>query len=92
LKPVKSPWAVLGKSNFANINIEQLADKVILCLDNDGSKIVTDKKIHEAVEQLQSHGKQVRIIIPETAYKRIKSFFFGFHLLASYTANSMSWP
>ena len=58
--------AVLGKSNFTNINLDQLANKVILCLDNDGRKMLTDKKIHEAVERLQSYGKQVGIIIPET--------------------------
>lgn len=57
--------AVLGKSNFLRIDLEQLANKVILCLDNDGSKTFTDKTILEAVKRLEHDGKQVRLVIPE---------------------------
>ncbi|MCF6777905.1 toprim domain-containing protein [Thiotrichales bacterium 19X7-9] len=58
--------AVLGKSNFANIDLEKIADKIILALDNDGiSKTFSDKTIVDAVKRLQENGKDVQIIMPE---------------------------
>jgi hypothetical protein len=56
--------ATLGKSNFANIDPESIGQKVIFCLDNDGSKSFTDGVIHKAAERLISHGKEVLISIP----------------------------
>ncbi len=57
--------AVLGKSNFANISLGRLADKVVLALDNDGSKSLSDKIIHEAIKRIEDTGKEVYVIMPE---------------------------
>ena len=58
--------ATLGKSNFANINPkdENIGQKVIFCLDNDGTKSFTDNAIHKAAQRLIEHGKEVFIAIP----------------------------
>ena len=57
--------AVLGKSNFKKIDLEQLADKVVLCLDNDGIKTVTDDTIKDAIARIEQSGRQVHLIMPE---------------------------
>jgi dsDNA-binding SOS-regulon protein len=57
--------AVLGKSNFANINLDKLADKVVLALDNDGIKSLSDRVINEAIKRIENAGKEVYIIMPE---------------------------
>ncbi|MDP3267676.1 MAG: AAA family ATPase, partial [Legionella sp.] len=54
----------LGKSNFPNIHMDLLTDKVVLCLDNDGKKIKEDKAIIQTIERLKQHGKTVEIAIP----------------------------
>ena len=54
----------LGKSNFANIEIQNLGKKVILCLDNDGVKSFADNVIHKTVQRLIDHSKEVFISIP----------------------------
>ncbi|MCF6768583.1 AAA family ATPase, partial [Thiotrichales bacterium 19S11-10] len=60
--------AVLGKSNFANIDLNKLSDKVILALDNDGKcSISEDKTIQKAISRLEESGKDVKIIMPEKA-------------------------
>ena len=56
--------ATLGKSNFKNIDVSLLTDKVVLCLDNDGSGILNDKIIIEAAERLKDLGKDVYIAMP----------------------------
>jgi conjugative transfer relaxase protein TraI len=57
--------AVLGKSNFANIRLEALANEVILCLDHDGVSTYTNTLIGKAVHRLDAAGKTVRLIFPE---------------------------
>lgn len=54
----------LGKSNFPNIHMDLLTDKVVLCLDNDGKPIKEDKAIIQTIERLKQHGKTVEIAIP----------------------------
>lgn len=68
----KAPvYAVLGKSNFANIDTKNLPDNVILCVDNDGKatyKYAKNEKtnpIIRAAERLNDAGFQVSIIIPK---------------------------
>jgi len=57
--------AVLGKSNFANIDLSKLADKVVLCLDNDGIRSISDKTINDAITRIESSGKEVRVVMPK---------------------------
>ena len=57
--------AVLGKSNFKTIDLEQLAGKVVLCLDNDGIKTFTEEAIKDAVARIEQSGRQVHLIMPE---------------------------
>ena len=54
----------LGKSNIANIHMDLLTDKVVLCLDNDGKLLMKDKAIIQTIERLKQHGKSVEIAIP----------------------------
>lgn len=58
--------SVLGKANFQKVNPEQLSDQVILCLDNDGVKSFRDNNIQDAISRLESSGKTVNCIIPNT--------------------------
>ncbi len=57
--------AVLGKSNFANIHLDQLADKVVLCLDHDGVQTYTNQLIEKAVARLEAAGKTVAVLLPD---------------------------
>jgi conjugative transfer relaxase protein TraI len=57
--------AVLGKSNFANIKLDTLADEVVLCLDHDGVSTYTNDLVERAVHRLEASGKVVRLILPE---------------------------
>ena len=57
--------ATLGKSNFKNIDVSLLTDKVVLCLDNDGTSTLNGKIIIEAAERLKELGKDVYIAMPE---------------------------
>ncbi len=65
----------LGKSNFNNIDPKRVGDRVIFCLDNDGSATFSDNTIHKAAERLISFGKEVFIVIPITNEKNIKMDF-----------------
>lgn len=56
----------LGKSNFAKIDPQGVGQKVVFCLDNDGSSTLKDNTIHKAAERLISFGKEVFITIPES--------------------------
>lgn len=54
--------AVLGKSNFANINTDKLGDKVIVCLDNDfkGKEKFSDKsKLSDHIKSMQRNYEQI---------------------------------
>jgi conjugative transfer relaxase protein TraI len=62
--------ATLGKNNFANINMELLTNKIVLCLDNDGKSIKNDKAIILTIDRLTKHGKEVEIAMPT----RLKDF------------------
>ena len=74
VKPKAHVMAVLGVSNFKNIQTNLLADKVIICLDNDFKAHPDQKKIAElktrsahfkaVVERLNAEGKQVRFVLP----------------------------
>ena len=55
----------LGKSNFAKIEPQSVGQKVVFCLDNDGSDTHTDATINKAAERLIGFGKEVFIAIPE---------------------------
>lgn len=57
--------ALLSKSNFSNVNLTQLGNHVVICLDNDGKKTFSDKLIFKAVERLEMAGKTVSLIIPD---------------------------
>jgi len=57
--------AVLGKSNFATIDMGLLTNKVVLCVDNDGKAINKDEKLLEAIERLKANGKEVLISVPK---------------------------
>ncbi|KTD70361.1 putative conjugative transfer protein TraI [Legionella santicrucis] len=56
--------ATLGKSNFLNIDMALLTNRVVLCLDNDLKPIKEDKVIIQAIERLKQHGKVVEIAMP----------------------------
>ncbi|RUQ96664.1 conjugative transfer relaxase/helicase TraI [Legionella septentrionalis] len=57
--------ALLSKSNFANVNLKQLGNHVVLCLDNDGEKTFSDNLIRKAVERLEQAGKKISIVLPD---------------------------
>ena len=56
--------AVSGKQNFTNIDPELLADKVILCLDNDGIAPQNDPVVDRTIRYLEEHGKEVYTTMP----------------------------
>lgn len=58
-------FATLGKTNFLRISTDNLGQKVIFCLDNDGEKTFTDAVIHKAAQKLIDSGKEVFIAFPE---------------------------
>jgi hypothetical protein len=57
--------ALLSKSNFSNVNLNQLQHHVVICLDNDGKKTFADNLIFKAIERLELAGKKVSLIIPD---------------------------
>ena len=63
--------AVLGKSNFININPKKTVRSLVLCIDNDGtntykySKNEQTNTIIKAAERLNNYGFNVQIMIPE---------------------------
>ena len=62
--PQANVKALLSKSNFLNVDISRLTDKVILCLDNDGKETFKDLVLSKAVIRLKEAGKEVSIIMP----------------------------
>ena len=67
-------FVTLGKTNFAKLNPDKLGNTVVFCLDNDGTKTLTDNAIHQASQRLLDHGKEVFIAMPE-AINRQKTDF-----------------
>lgn len=57
--------ALLSKSNFLNVDPNQLTEKVVLCLDNDGQKTFSDEIIKKAIQRLQDAGKMVSVVMPQ---------------------------
>ena len=57
--------AVLSKSNFLNVALNQLTEKVVLCLDNDGQKTFSDEIIYKAIQRIQDAGKMVSVVMPQ---------------------------
>ena len=55
----------LGKSNFKNVDLRNLSEKVVLCIDNDGDKTFKDGVITNAVIRLLDAGKKVSIVMPD---------------------------
>lgn len=63
--------ATSGKSNFPNIDLSRLTNKVVICVDNDGESTFKDSTkdkaciIKQAVDRLERAGKSVSIILPK---------------------------
>ena len=57
--------AVLGKSNFKNIDPQAIAKNVVLCLDNDSKDPMKDKVILDSISRLQDFDKIIYIALPE---------------------------
>lgn len=55
----------LGKSNFTTIDPKSTGQRIIFCLDNDGTKASTDNIIHKAAQLLIERGKEVFITMPQ---------------------------
>jgi hypothetical protein len=57
--------AVLGKSNFVNMNVDKLSDKVVICLDNDfkGKEVFGDEgKLTDHIKAMKRNSDQVNAI------------------------------
>ena len=57
--------ATLSKSNFKNVDLRNISEKVVLCLDNDGDKTFKDELITKSVIRLLDAGKKVSIVMPD---------------------------
>jgi conjugative transfer relaxase protein TraI len=55
---------VLGKSNFKHPSLKNMANDVVLCLDNDGTDPTKENDIHAAAIALGNKGKTVWIAKP----------------------------
>ncbi len=61
--------AVLGKSNFKNVALDQLNNKVVMCLDNDDKNMKNDPLIQDAIKRLIDAKKDVSIVmLQKTGY------------------------
>lgn len=56
--------AMIGKSNFKNVDLSRLSDTVVLCLDNDGKATFKDNVIEKTILRLFNAGKSVSLMIP----------------------------
>lgn len=63
--PHANVLAMIGKSNFKNVDLSRLSDKVVLCLDNDGKATFKDSVIEKTVLRLSASGKSVSLMIPK---------------------------
>jgi hypothetical protein len=57
--------ATLGKSNFTNINPQNVGSKIIFCLDHDELKTFTDNTIHKAAERLLVMVRKFILLFPK---------------------------
>ncbi len=57
--------ATLSKGNLVQINPDELHDRILIALDNDGQKLEDDKTIQQALEKLIDAGKEVYTLLPE---------------------------
>ena len=57
----------LSKSNFANIDPRTLTTKTVLCLDQDGKDLRSDKIILTAAKRLIESHKDVYLMVPTSA-------------------------
>lgn len=62
--------ASLGKSNLPNINTNQLANKIILVLDNDLKNPFDDSSVRKAIDVFEKSGRSVICIFPEAINNR----------------------
>ena len=62
--------ATLGKSNLANVSQTNLAQKIVLVLDNDKQDWQQDKGIQKAISHLKTHGKQVYCMQPKSIHNQ----------------------
>lgn len=58
-------YSVGSKSNFINIDISTLNERVIICADNDGIAFKKDKSLQKVVKHLQENGKVVDVLYPK---------------------------
>ena len=58
-------FALMGKSNFKNIDLSKLTHHVVLCLDNDIEATLKDFVIEKSVARLIREGKSVSIMMPD---------------------------
>ena len=63
--PNANVQATLSKSNFKNIDLRNISEKIILCLDNDGDRTFKDDLITKSVIRLLDAGKKVSIVVPD---------------------------
>lgn len=61
-------FAVLGKSNFKNVDVNKLNKTVILCIDNDGDKTF-NQALFQAVKVIEDSGRVVKIHVPPALKK-----------------------
>lgn len=64
--PQSQVKAVLGKSNFKNID-NFAASQVLLCLDNDGHPVKEDKIITHTMAHMKGRGHEITCIMPQCA-------------------------
>jgi len=55
---------VLGKENFKNVDLSNLSEHIVLCVDNDGKKTFDDLVIVKSVLRLMEAGKSVSLMCP----------------------------
>lgn len=71
VNPKAHVFATAGKSNFPNIDLSRLKNKVVICVDNDGASTFKDSTkdkgsiIKQTVDRLEEAGKKVSIILPK---------------------------
>ena len=55
----------LGKENFKNVNPDNLADKVVLTVDNDKQQLLNDRITLQAAKRLLDANKEVYLVMPK---------------------------
>jgi len=72
VNPKARVLTVLGKENFAKVNLSQLTKEVILCVDNDGKATFQyqnngSNKVISAIDKFKENGIKTNIILPKKA-------------------------